>query len=397
VLPLQSLGGFRPEFHLRSVRGALRILLIAASLAGLLLGAAESRGASAPIQLYHQWVGGQLILSWTNATLSLQFAPGMEDTFTNLPDAKSPYSSPLIGTQGYFRLVGVNPTAGMTLVPTSVFTMGNCMGPAEGGSDELPLHNVYVSAFYVDQCEVAKAWWDEVYTWALDHGYQFDHPGFGKGADHPVQTVNWYDALKWCNARSERVGLPPCYYTDAARTNIYKTGALNLSNACVDWLAVGYRLPTEAEWEKAARGGVSGHRFPWSDADTIQHARANYFSSGGYAYDTSPTRDFHPAFMTGDVPFTNPVGYFAPNNYGVYDMAGNVFELCWDAYSATYYQSAENYNPHGPSVSQDRWGVVRGGFWGVYSSYQRCANRSKVAAASATSEIGFRCVKSWQP
>ena len=137
------------------------------------------------------------------------------------------------------------------------------------------MHTVYLSAFYMDRKEVTKALWDEVYSWAITHGYSFEYGAQGKAANHPAHSMTWYDAVKWCNARSEREGKVPAYYTDVGLTVRYRSGQVA---PYVNW-STGYRLPTEAEWEKAARGGASGQRFPWSDSDTIQHSRANYYCS----------------------------------------------------------------------------------------------------------------------
>ena len=104
----------------------------------------------------------------------------------------------------------------MALIPAGSFTMGNCMNTNEGGADELPLHTVNVSAFYMDTNLVSYTLWSNVYQWATNHGYSFDNAGSGKAANHPVQTVNWYDVVKWCNARSEMEGLAPAYYTNAS-------------------------------------------------------------------------------------------------------------------------------------------------------------------------------------
>ena len=247
--------------------------------------------------------------------------------------------------------------SGMALIGSGPFTMGNCMEPSEGYNTEIPLHSVYVSAFYMDKYDVTKALWDEVYDWATNHGYSFEYGAQGKAANHPAQSMTWYDAVKWCNARSEKAGRTPAYYTSTGLTTVYRSGEFDLQNDWVKWDR-GYRLPTEAEWEKAARGGVSGQRFPWGN--TISWGQANYYAyTSVYAYEVNPTSGYDPMFNDGVYPYTSPVGYFAPNRYGLYDMAGNVWQLCWDWHGS--YLSSSQSDPRGPASGSIR--VTRGGGW----------------------------------
>jgi formylglycine-generating enzyme required for sulfatase activity/cyclophilin family peptidyl-prolyl cis-trans isomerase len=274
-------------------------------------------------------------------------------------------------TARFFRLYNTNTLvlpSNMALIPAGNFTMGDTFN--EGYGAELPAHTVYVSAFEMDQYDVTLAFWQSVYTWATRHGYTFDNVGAGKAPNHPVQSVGWYDAVKWCNARSEIEGRTPAYYMDATQTNVYRSGDLDLSNAFVNWNA-GYRLPTEAEWEKAARGGLSGLRFPWGN--TISWTNANYFGDplsldpASYAYDLATAIGYDPAFTNGvnpyanpPGPYTSPVGYFPPNSYGLYDMVGDVWQWIWDWWPSTY-STAPQTDPRGAATGSD-FRVIRGGF-----------------------------------
>jgi formylglycine-generating enzyme required for sulfatase activity len=280
--------------------------------------------------------------------------------------------------------------ADMALIPAGSFQMGDTFN--EGNANERPVHGVYVSAFYMDKYEVTYAKWTNVYAWATAHGYTFDNAGSGKATNHPVHTVNWYDVVKWCNARSEMEGLTPCFYTDDGRTKVYRTGGVNVRTNWVAWSAGGYRLPTEAEWEKAARGGTAGHRFPWMDVDTISHAKANYYSDATYGYDTSSTRQFHPTYNDGSYPYSSPVGAFAANGYGLYDMAGNMWEWCWDWYDGSWYSNAGGTanDTHGTAASSYR--VFRGGSWGSSADFCRVAFRL-IDTPGQYNYGGFRTVR----
>jgi formylglycine-generating enzyme required for sulfatase activity len=291
-------------------------------------------------------------------------------------------------------------TTNMALIPAGSFLMGNALSASgEGRSNELPVHTVNVSAFHMDKYEVTKALWDEVAIWAATNGYDINAASAsGKAANHPAYEVTWHEAVKWCNARSQKEGLTPCYTVGGV---VMKTGS---SDPDCDFKASGYRLPTEAEWEKAARGGLSGKRFPWGD--TITHSQANYYSDSSYSYDVSPTRGDHPTYNDGVLPYTSPVGSFAANGYGLCDMAGNLWEWCNDWYLSDYYTSSPDTDPRGP-LSQPPGGsanlgsrVKRGGAWSSNwgrADYTRAAWRSDHSPGVGNMYLGFRCARSLVP
>jgi formylglycine-generating enzyme required for sulfatase activity len=192
-------------------------------------------------------------------------------------------------------------------------------------------HEVALSTYLIDMFEVRMSYWEEVYEWATQNGYAFTNPGLNtdpsgvpQSGDHPVHSISWYDCVKWANARSEKDGFVPCYYTDENRTTVYRSGEINLTNFHVDWTASGYRLPTEAEWEVAARGGRVSNKYAWGNSPFP--SKANYVD----------TR----------IGKSAAVGTFDANGYGIHDIGGNLYEWTWDWYdSRTYdYEWKETFN-----------------------------------------------------
>ena len=275
----------------------------------------------------------------------------------------------------------------LKLIPAGSFTMGDVADHNNGALADAAPVTVSVSDFYMDQTDIPYAFWQQVYDWAIAHGYDFEDAGQGSGPNYPVVSVNWYDCVKWCNARSEMEGLVPAYYTDTAQTEVYRTGTNDLSNDQVNWQA-GYRLPTEAEWEKAARGGLDGQRYPWGN--TIENSQAAYYSSSANS-------------AYGDLSNTGgggikPVGSFSANAYGLYDMAGEVLQWCWDWYGKPYPGGS---NPHGPSTGPDPFGeganfrVDRGGAFPFNAYGCKCSTRRYDNADNYNLQIsyyGFRTV-----
>jgi sulfatase modifying factor 1 len=273
------------------------------------------------------------------------------------------------------------PIPGFVKIPGGTYTVGDRVPEAD--SPVSPEVSVKLSPFYVTVNDTTKARWDTVRAWARRNGYSDLAVGGGKVGTHPVQTVTWYDAVKWLNAASEKEGLKPCYRVAGG---VYRVGVSD-AVAC-DWWANGYRLPTEAEWEVAARGGLSGRRFPWGD--TISRAQANYL--GGpehFAWDLGPA-GINPQYKRGAEPFTSPVGSFPGNGYGLRDMAGNVFQWCWDWYDDGAGVPG-GVDPTGPASGESR--VGRGGAWSTFANFARCAERYDFDADFSETSLGFRAVR----
>jgi formylglycine-generating enzyme required for sulfatase activity len=341
--------------------------------------------------------GNQVVLFWPTSTTNyvLQSTTNLlPAVWSNLSLAQvivneqNRVTNPISGTQQFYRLsqlaVPLFTSDGMALIPAGAFIMGDTV---DGENDAIPT-NIYVSAFYMDTNLVSYSQWESVYSYAITNGYGFDNAGSNKAANYPVYGVNWFDVVKWSNARSQQAGLTPVYYTNPNLTQVYSNGD---SSPYVNWSASGYRLPTEAEWEKAARGGLNGQRFPWGD--TISTSQASYEGcTSCYSYDFGPN-GYNRLFATGGIPYTSPVGYFAPNGYGLYDMAGNLSDWCWDWFAQPYGQPTTN-NPTGPPSGTQR--VLRGGDWNNFAYVARCAERvsiNPVMISYYAELVGFRCAR----
>lgn len=343
------------------------------------------------------------VLAWTNAAamdrFNLEWAFDLSDfanggmdavAYGSVTDIAMAVAAPIPTTERPSRDI-------LRIIPAGLFLMGNS-DTNVNKPVESPVHEVAVGALYMDKYEVRKSLWDTVKSWAATNGYADLGAGAGTDGTHPVQIVTWYDCVKWCNARSEMDGLTPVYHTDSAKTNVYRAGTTVLDASFVLWSANGYRLPTEAEWEKAARGGLVTNHYPWPSTSAaftndIDGSNANYKNSGD-PFETAPTTDTD----------TTPVGYYnggmagpdMTNGYGLYDMAGNVSEWCWDWYGTNYYATyptnAWPADPTGPTGGTQR--VTRGCNWNNPVAALRCAARAGANPATGSGGyLGFRCVR----
>jgi len=238
----------------------------------------------------------------------------------------------------------------MVLIPGGEFLMGK-----EADIDARPVHKVSVSSFYMDIHETTQELYEKITG---------ENPARRTGKQNPVERVRWTDAIKFCNARSAKEGLQPCYDV--------KTGECDFS-------ADGYRLPTEAEWEYACRAGTTG----------------NYY----FGNDPARLKD-HAWFKVNALGRHHPVGQKRPNPYGLFDMAGNVREWCNDWYQVDYYKNSPAVAPRGPAQGAKK--VLRGGAWTTQaescSSWTRyCDDPGFTDACVPSDDYGFRCVRSPRP
>jgi formylglycine-generating enzyme required for sulfatase activity len=251
----------------------------------------------------------------------------------------------------------------MRLIPGGTFEMGyGFYNPV----------TTTVDPFYMARTEVTSHEWERVRNWAVSRGYtDLSDPGIGSswGSNYPSVNLNWWHAIQWLNAKSEMEGLTPVYFATVDRLELYRRGGLQLTNSHVNWSANGYRLPTEAEWEWAARGGLTNKFYPWGDQ--ITSADSNF--SGNPA----------------------TVVRYATNGYGIYEIAGNVWEWVWDAWQDP---PAGGTNPRGPNTwgwRQYRGGSFRNG--GDFGTSFRAGFRHAGDPSGRHDSIGFRYVRNATP
>jgi len=307
----------------------------------------------------------------------------------------------------FYRISAYRPTPppNMALAPPGYFLMGNA--PTNDGWEgdlyqgvgiELPRHRVFVDGFYIWKHEVTWDEWVDVGIWTIGRGYGFANTATNRGANYPAVQMPWYDAVKWCNAKSEKESLTPCYYSDTNFTVVYRTGESNLTAEHVNWQADGYRLPTEAEWEYAARGGPEGRRFAWGHTDHITQDLANYATTvpaDQYTYDDADYIDesvgYHPEFYDGGGDYAGTAEYFPANGFGIHEMCGNVWEMCWDWYHPESYRVSPEYNPRGIASGEER--IMRGGYAKSSAKDVRVAKRDAMPPRNTGNNVGFRVVR----
>ncbi|GHV77292.1 hypothetical protein AGMMS49942_21130 [Spirochaetia bacterium] len=239
----------------------------------------------------------------------------------------------------------------MVPVEGGTFQMGGGLG---GEEDERPVHRVTLRSFSIGAYEVTQKEWIAIMG---------NNPSYFKGDALPVENVTWYEAVEFCNVLSRKEGLTPAYHGSGAAI-------------ICDFNANGYRLPTEAEWEYAAKGGAAG-----ADDLPFEYAGGNDADAVGW-YDGN----------SGGMSRT--VGTRLPNSLGLYDMSGNVWEWCWDRYGR--YPEGDQTDPKGPAgpASPRDLRTDRGGSWNHSVQFLRSANRDAYTPSYRYWLLGFRVCRS---
>lgn len=255
-------------------------------------------------------------------------------------------------------------TNDLILINGGTYLMGSPETEMQRETDEVQ-HEVTVSDFYIGRYEVTQKEYEEVMG---------ENPSNFEGENLPVENVTWYEAIEYCNKLSEKEGLTPVYTIDG-------------ENVSWDRSANGYRLPTEAEWEYAARAGTTS---TFNTENSISDEEANYYGHYPYGieenYFTQENLETEPGQYRQT---TVEVDSFSPNKWGLYNIHGNVAEWCFDYYGA--YDLENTDNPSGPTTGTLR--VNRGGGWNDYAKHLRCAYRASTTPDQKMSNIGFRVVR----
>jgi formylglycine-generating enzyme required for sulfatase activity len=319
--------------------------------------------------------------SWTNF-------PGEYGRWLNAIPASGETGTVTVSVPVMYRVVARIPPANMVYIPSGTFIMGNATNvfdAEEGLAEEMPQHEVFTDAIYMDRFEVSELLFEEVKSQSHTQGFYFTVSMPSTLTNKPIHELTWQDCIAWCNARSILEELVPVYYTDQSITNIYRGG---VDHPYIKHDASGYRLPTEAEWEKAARGGAANTRFSWVDyTNRVSHEKANYYALIG---DYNLSNGNHPLYGYDRA----PIDSFTANPYGLHNMSGNVGELCWDWYDVNYYASSPVNNPLGASTGIAK--VVRGGSFHGQANMLRNSFRDAIPVNAPVSlywGVGFRTVR----
>lgn len=255
-------------------------------------------------------------------------------------------------------------TNDLILINGGTYLMGSPETEMQRETDEVQ-HEVTVSDFYIGRYEVTQKEYEDVMG---------ENPSNFEGENLPVENVTWYEAIEYCNKLSEKEGLTPVYTIDG-------------ENVSWDRSANGYRLPTEAEWEYAARAGTTT---PFNTENSISDEEANYYGHYPYGIEENYFTQENLETEPGEYRQTTvEVNSFSPNKWGLYNIHGNVAEWCFDYYGA--YDLENTDNPSGPTTGTLR--VNRGGGWNDYAKHLRCAYRASTTPDQKMSNIGFRVVR----